>query len=230
MFQPQIDGKPDIVVLQFGENIDGGSLDTVALKNSLETLVTGLKNSSNPNIFITSFILGANSTIDAIKRQVVAEDPSHRVFVDLSAVSQDATNLGGWGHPNDRGMALIANRFIVRWMPAWAPEPGAMALLTTGMIALFIHIFRKCNSSRATRLAKCVFISYIASLGLFNVAAPAEEAKCSILTPVPIGQVTIDDEFWSPKRKVWQEVTIPDVLAKLEKDGVIRNTIASATD
>jgi len=43
------------------------------------------------------------------------------------------------------------------------------------------------------------------------------------LTPVALQQVTIDDEFWSPKRKIWQQVTIPDVLAKLERDGCVEN-------
>ena len=45
------------------------------------------------------------------------------------------------------------------------------------------------------------------------------------LTPVPIRRVVIDDEFWSPKRKVWQEVTIRDCFAKFESDrgGAINN-------
>ena len=30
---------------------------------------------------------------------------------------------------------------------------------------------------------------------------------------------SIDDEFWSPKYKVWREVTIRDCFAKFEKDG-----------
>ncbi len=45
------------------------------------------------------------------------------------------------------------------------------------------------------------------------------------LTPVPIQSVTIDDGFWSPKRKVWQEVTIPDCFTKFENDrgGALNN-------
>src|SRR5947207_6320236 len=38
------------------------------------------------------------------------------------------------------------------------------------------------------------------------------------LTPVPIQSVTIQDSFWSPKRKIWQEVTIPDCFSKFEND------------
>lgn len=45
------------------------------------------------------------------------------------------------------------------------------------------------------------------------------------LTAVPIQSVTIQDSFWSPKRKVWQEVTIPDCFAKFENDrgGALHN-------
>jgi DUF1680 family protein len=45
------------------------------------------------------------------------------------------------------------------------------------------------------------------------------------LTPVPIQSVTIKDSFWSPKRTVWQEVTIPDAFTKFENDrgGALNN-------
>jgi len=43
------------------------------------------------------------------------------------------------------------------------------------------------------------------------------------LTPVPIQKVTIRDEFWSPKRKVWSEVTINDCFNKFERDGALKN-------
>lgn len=40
-----------------------------------------------------------------------------------------------------------------------------------------------------------------------------------------IKQVGIDDAFWSPKRTVWQEVTIRDCFRKFESDrgGAINN-------
>ena len=103
--QRQIDGKPDIVVLQFGENMVPG--DKEKFKVALETLMTGLKKSSNPRIFVTSFILGSNPAIDKIKRQVCDEDPGRRVFVDLSAAHVDAS--GAAGHPGDAGMKTIAD-------------------------------------------------------------------------------------------------------------------------
>jgi DUF1680 family protein len=53
----------------------------------------------------------------------------------------------------------------------------------------------------------------------------ADRVTLHRLTPVPIEQVVIDDEFWSPKRKVWQEVTIRDCFTKFEnyKSGTLNN-------
>lgn len=46
-----------------------------------------------------------------------------------------------------------------------------------------------------------------------------------VLAPVPLEQVVVDDEFWSPKRKVWQQITVRDCFAKFERDrgGAINN-------
>ena len=38
------------------------------------------------------------------------------------------------------------------------------------------------------------------------------------LAPVPVQAVSIEDSFWSPKRKIWQEVTIPDCFEKFASD------------
>ena len=45
------------------------------------------------------------------------------------------------------------------------------------------------------------------------------------LKPVPIQSVSIQDAFWSPKRKTWQEITIPDCFNKFENDrgGALNN-------
>ena len=53
--------------------------------------------------------------------------------------------------------------------------------------------------------------------------APARGAGFHRVAPVPIQQVVIQDDFWSPKLKVWREVTIPDCLAKFENDGALTN-------
>jgi DUF1680 family protein len=54
-------------------------------------------------------------------------------------------------------------------------------------------------------------------------AGLAPDLSGARLTPVPIQQVTVDDAFWSPRIKTWREVTIPDCLAKFEKDGTLLN-------
>ncbi|HEY4414407.1 MAG TPA: beta-L-arabinofuranosidase domain-containing protein [Verrucomicrobiae bacterium] len=57
--------------------------------------------------------------------------------------------------------------------------------------------------------------------GIGKVAAQSANQ----LTPVPIQAVTIDDAFWSPKRALWQTVTIPDCFDKFENDrgGALNN-------
>ena len=54
-------------------------------------------------------------------------------------------------------------------------------------------------------------------------STPAQESRPRHLTPVPIQQVTIEDDFWLPKIKVWRKVTIADCFAKFEKDGALTN-------
>lgn len=39
----------------------------------------------------------------------------------------------------------------------------------------------------------------------------------------PLGQVTIEDPFWSQRLMIWRDTTLPDVLNKLERDGALRN-------
>ncbi|MBN2291830.1 MAG: SGNH/GDSL hydrolase family protein, partial [Pirellulales bacterium] len=104
----QLDWKVDIVVLQFGENVPMKNFDAKAYTVAMKKLVAELKQSSNPHIFIVSHVLGHNPTIDNIKKQIVAEDPSHRVYVDLTQIHKDPSNMGLHAHPNDKGMKLMA--------------------------------------------------------------------------------------------------------------------------
>ena len=57
----------------------------------------------------------------------------------------------------------------------------------------------------------------------FSISRARKPMKQLPLEPVPIQQVHIEDSFWSPKLKVWRDVTIADCLAKFEKDGAISN-------
>lgn len=130
--QNQIAAQPDIVVLQFGENLANGP--TAQLVTALDELLTGLKDSSNPHIFITSQIIGSNAAVDAIKRELCAADPEHRVFVDLNGL----VDLSGEaGHPNDVGMATIADTLFDAMAVHSVPEPGCVTLLAAaGILAL----------------------------------------------------------------------------------------------
>lgn len=60
---------------------------------------------------------------------------------------------------------------------------------------------------------------------LVAVATPAlaEPPGFHRLAPVPIQQVAVQDDLWSPKLKIWREVTIPDCLTKFENDGALTN-------
>ncbi len=116
--QRQLDWKPDVVVMQFGENTPREGFDPAAFKAALQRLMDGLRDSSNPRMFVASQVLGRGGALDDVKREVCAEDPSHRVFVDLSDFGKDPTNLASAepyytgvivGHPGDKGMAWIAD-------------------------------------------------------------------------------------------------------------------------
>ncbi len=69
------------------------------------------------------------------------------------------------------------------------------------------------------RMLLAIFVS------LVSFGALAEEPRPSGLLPVPIQNVTVEDEFWSPRRRVWQEVTIRDAFKKFENDrgGALNN-------
>ena len=55
------------------------------------------------------------------------------------------------------------------------------------------------------------------------LAAAEPTVRAHPLKPVSTSQVRLDDPFWSPKFKVWREVTIPDCFAKFERDGALTN-------
>jgi hypothetical protein len=133
--EAQLSLEADIVVLQFGENMPRETFDPDAYGGGLRRLVAGLKASGDPSIFMAGQILGAGGAIDEIKQQVCAEDPEHRVFVDLSAFGADATNLASaepyfqgviTGHPGDKGMEFIATK-LFEAMEAHATAHAAIA-------------------------------------------------------------------------------------------------------
>lgn len=104
----QLDWKANIIVVQCGENVPSKGFDAEAFQKGLRALLNDLKESGNPQIFVTGNILWGNPGLDAIKRAVCAEDPAHRTFVDIRAYQSDIPVNGPVGHPSDAGMKLIA--------------------------------------------------------------------------------------------------------------------------
>jgi lysophospholipase L1-like esterase len=143
--QQQFNDKPDIVVLQFGENIQMPSFDAVTFKARLESLVSDIENSGDmPNIFMPSYIMGANAAVDAVKRQVCAEDPTHRVYVDLTSMWQDQSLFLNGGHPNDQGHQVIANTLFAAMVAHSVPEPGSLTLLSLAGL-FFVCMMWRCQ-------------------------------------------------------------------------------------
>src|SRR5262249_2280261 len=73
-----------------------------------------------------------------------------------------------------------------------------------------------------------VFSMIVIAGALISLPGSTDKAAAQAsnqLTPVPIRSVTVEDPFWSPKRKVWQEVTICDSFTKFENDrgGALNN-------
>lgn len=70
-------------------------------------------------------------------------------------------------------------------------------------------------------------LTWISVLAVLAACLPAygSEPVPHQLKPVPIQQVIVEDEFWSAKRRVWQETTIRDAFRKFENDrgGALNN-------
>ena len=145
----QLAWKANIVVLQFGENIPTDGYNAATFTASLQSLMNDLQQSSDPEIFVTSYILGEPAGVDAIKRQICAEDPTHRVFVDLSTVMQNPANVGGYGHPSDAGMAVIADAMFSAMVAHSVPEPSSIVLSSTALVAILWCAWRKRKRQKA---------------------------------------------------------------------------------
>ena len=90
-----------------------------------------------------------------------------------------------------------------------------------------MEFFAKSKDYCAMRKVFPLTVTMRVVLLLTALATPAfaQDVKPHRLTQVPLQQVVIEDEFWSPKLKTWQEVTIPDAWTKFENDrgGAINN-------
>jgi hypothetical protein len=139
--QTQLDMHPDIVVLQFGENMKNGTPQQ--FQTGLDTLLTGLKNNSNPQIVVTSYVCSEPAGVGAIKQALCAKDPSHRLFVDLTTVFQNPNNIGALGHPSDAGMAVIADTIFDAMVTHSVPEPNSIVLSLIALVGMLAYAWRK---------------------------------------------------------------------------------------
>ena len=113
--------KADIVVLAIGENTPALATDEAkrAFQESLVRLLTALKQSSAPAIFVRS-CFWADAAKDEALRQAAARVGC--TYVDISGLGQDPANAarsertiehaGVAGHPGDRGMQAIASAIL----------------------------------------------------------------------------------------------------------------------
>lgn len=108
----QLEWKADIVIVQCGENVPPKDFDPKAFTKAFRALLDDLKTSSNPHIFVTGNILWGNPELDKIKRKACNEDSAHRTFVDITDYAKDIKANGPVGHPNDKGMKLIADNLF----------------------------------------------------------------------------------------------------------------------
>lgn len=137
--QAQLDYKPDLVVLQCGENVVRDTFDAAKFEAGLRQLLADLQAAGSPQVFVTSQILGGGGPLDEIKRKLCAEDPAHRTYVDLSSFSKEEANYARSepyykgiivGHPGDKGMGVIAQALLQAMLvksglekPAAPPAP-----------------------------------------------------------------------------------------------------------
>lgn len=111
----------DIVVLAIGENTPALATDEAkrAFQESLVRLLTDLKQSGAPAIFVRS-CFWADAAKDEALRQAAAKVGC--TYVDISSLGQDPANAarsertiehaGVAGHPGDRGMQAIASAIL----------------------------------------------------------------------------------------------------------------------
>jgi DUF1680 family protein len=74
-----------------------------------------------------------------------------------------------------------------------------------------------------TRIRRIGVWSAVASFYLTGDQSRGEDVARQPLMAVPLQQVTIKDDFWSPKLKLWQEVTVRDCFAKFANEGTFEN-------
>ena len=116
-----LDFEPDIVVVAIGENVPALASEDAKtkFKDSFTKLLTALKNSGKPAIFVRG-CFWANKTKDEIMQKSCMAVGG--VFVDISGLGKDESNYarsersfahaGVANHPGDKGMKAIADALL----------------------------------------------------------------------------------------------------------------------
>lgn len=117
----QAEFKPDLIILAIGENVAALTTDEkkASFKSHLLSLLTFLKNTGTPTIFVRSNFW-ANSAKDEILK--ADADAIGATYVDISNLDKDKKNYansertiaheGVGRHPGDQGMQAIADALV----------------------------------------------------------------------------------------------------------------------
>ena len=126
--------QADIVVVQLGDNVAASLSSQEAIDAytaSYTNLLTAFKNSSQQPAMFALSTWWTDETTDDIMDNACTEVGIS--FVSIDGLYGDTANRGGWGgHPNDAGMAAIANTLL----RAMIPEPSSMVILGSAMLFL----------------------------------------------------------------------------------------------
>jgi hypothetical protein len=135
---------PDILVAEIGDNVTA-SLTTpeaqTAFADSYEEVLTAFKDVGAPEVFVVS-TFWASGVTDGILRN--ACDRVHGAYVDISSLYANPANRGGWGgHPNDAGMAAIADAVFGQMVAHSTPEPSTCAMSSIVLAAWTLYVARR---------------------------------------------------------------------------------------
>jgi len=137
--------QADIVVVQLGDNVAASLSSQEAIDAytaSYTNLLTAFKKSSQQPAMFALSTWWTDETTDDIMDNACTEVGIS--FVSIDGLYDDTANRGGWGggHPNDAGMAAIADT-LLSTMGVHAPEPNTLVLLVMAGLLLGVGWTRK---------------------------------------------------------------------------------------
>jgi lysophospholipase L1-like esterase len=158
--------KPDIVVVELGENMSVAAGQEAAFYQSFANLLTTFKYNNHADIFVRN-LWYPDAAKDALMKR--ATEDVGAVWVDLGdleskflnrAESQGVYTGAVGSHPSDQGMQAIADGLVGAMKAHGVPEPGTLTALS-GAGLLFAaaaakrRIFRNGNVEHAKAAMVC---------------------------------------------------------------------------